>query len=398
MTTAETIRQAGPQYLALQKALSESEWSLTAYPQLTKSLKTAEAAVQTTRDNIRKFDKRSKDQLERFQHLKHHSVKRAWYRTTGKLEEKLQEEEKAWLKEYELVQAAKARCEEQEAEVKEAKKIYEQCETAKGIHEKSQAELNALLQRLFDGPTPSFPSEDVLEQSLTTARQQLDDIHMLAKRQQYITNSLQRAQQCLIGALQQLQSSIQFNTFDFFSHSGYIDWMIHSALAQARDLSTRAQFLVSEVRRIEPNVPHLGDIHIEQDNLVFNVIFDNIFTDLRVRQIIQDALVKIERAALSMQQEVLPEVLRQSKAVDAKVDTSQKEVRRLEKAMWNERSRIMTQVIEGDQGLQGETSQSGERDATFDPPPLISPIEDPQQEESTDEPPPPYTIQERSRR
>jgi hypothetical protein len=47
-----------------------------------------------------------------------------------------------------------------------------------------------------------------------------------------------------------------------FSRGGYADWMVHSSLAQARDLAARAQYLVTEVRRVEPNVPHLGDTHI----------------------------------------------------------------------------------------------------------------------------------------
>ena len=134
MTTAETIRNAGPQYLWLQKTLSESEWAVTALPQATKTLQATETAVKSTREKIRTFDQRSKNQLERLQGLKHHSVKRAWYKSTGKLDEKLEEEEKEWLRQYELVQGAKAKAEEQDKEVIEAKKIYDQCVEAKAAH------------------------------------------------------------------------------------------------------------------------------------------------------------------------------------------------------------------------------------------------------------------------
>ena len=398
MTTAEDIRNAGPRYLALQKALSESEWALAALPQITKRLQSAEASAQSTRENVRKFDKRSKDQHERLQSLKHSSVKRAWYRTTGKLEEKIEEEEKYWLKEYELVQAAKARGEEQEKEVEEAKRLYDQCVESKHIYERSQKDLNDLIEQLFAGPTPSFPSEDELEQSLMTTRQRLDDVNVLAKRQQYVTNSLQRALQCLVGALQALQSSLQMNTFDLFSRGGYADWMVHSALAQARDLAARAQFLVSEVRRIEPTTPHIGDINIEQDNLVFNIIFDNIFTDLRVRQIIQESLVKVQRAAYTLQNQILPDVVNTNQRAQTQIESCQKEVRRLEKAMWNERSRIMHLVIDGDPSIQGAQSTyqpgsqtSAQAPTVYEPPPPpISPIDDPM-ETTNDEPPPPYT-------
>jgi hypothetical protein len=396
MTTAETIRNAGPQYLWLQKTLSESEWAITALPQVTKTLEAAKTAVNSTREKIRTFDKRSKSQLERLQDLKHHSVKRAWYKSTGKLDEKLEEEEKEWLRQYELVQGAKAKAEEQDKEVTDAKKIYDQCVEAKAAHGKAQKDLNELLERLFAGPTPSFPKEDEYEQSLAATRQRLDDVNILVKRQTFVDNSLQRAHQCLLGALEALQSALQLNTYDMFSRGGYADWMVHSALAQARDLAARAQYLVSEVRRIEPTVPHLGDIRIEQDNLVFNVIFDNIFTDLRVRQVIQESFAKVQRATLTLQNTVLPQVRTQSQAVQTRLENCQKEVRRLEQAMWNERSRIMTEIVgSGTLGTGHEQSPSShsEEPTAYEPPP--PPVEfdtsGPDDDVPNDEAPPPYS-------
>ena len=416
MTTQETIRAAGPKYLALQRALSESEWSVSALPQITKRVSNADATAKQTQDNIRKFDKRSKDQLERLQHLQHGGVKRAWYRTQGKLEEKLKEEEKEWLREYELVQAAKAKGEEQQKEVEEARKLRDQVTHAKDVYEQSQKELNDLLHNLFDGPTPSYPSEDEIEQSLVSTRQRMDDISVLAKRQAFVLKTLQRAHECLLGSLQALQSSLQMNTFDMFSRGGYADWMVHSSLAQARDLAARAQYLVTEVRRVEPNVPHLGDIQIEQDNLVFNIIFDNIFTDLRVRQIIQQSLQKVYRATMILQQQVLPEQVNKTQAAEAKIESCQTEVRRMEQAMWNERSRIMTEVVVGSQEPppppidEPETripsqnpfrGESGAQSPTLyaPPPPPIEPLQRSDTAETIDEePPPPYSVEEAASR
>jgi hypothetical protein len=403
MATEQTIREAGPHYLSLQQTLSESEWAVAALPQVTKTHQAAETAAKSTKEQIRKFDKRSQNQLERFNNLKHHSVKRAWYRTTGKLEEKIEEEEKAWLKEYEQVQAVKAKGQEQDKEVDEARKIKDQCVRTKATFEKAQKDLKSLLEGLFDGPTPSFPSEDALEQSLAMARQRHDDINILAKRQTYITNSLQRAHQCLVGALQALQSSLQMNTYDMFSHGGYADWMVHSALGEARDLATRAQFLVNEVRRLEPSIPHLGDIHIEQDNLVFNIVFDNIFTDLRMRQIIQQSYSKIQRAVGVLQREVLPQVVNKTQSLQAQIESCATEVRRLEKAIWNERSRIMTEIV-GDSGHNVGSARSASAthqeprvyEAPPAPPETSGPpppsFDLPADEPSTDEPPPPYTL------
>ena len=388
MATAQTIKEAGPRYLALQQTLSETEWAYAALPEIQTRLRSAEEAAKRHQDDIRKFDVRSKDQLERFQNLKHHSVKRAWYKTTGKLEEKIKEEEKQWMKEYERVQAAKARGEEQSVEVEEARKIYNQCMQAKTRNERAKEDLKGLLEQLFAGPTPSYPTEDEYEQNLAQTRQRLDNIQMLAKREQYVTNSLQKAHRCLLAAVQELQSALQMNTFDMFSHGGYADWAVHSSLANARNLAAKAQFLVTEVRRIEPTIPHLGDIHIEQDNLVFNIVFDNIFTDLRMRQLIQQSYAKIHRAAILLQNTILPEVANRLQAVQARMRSCEAEIRRLEEATWNERVRIITQVI----GSRSTDQEQGSGESIFvlprEPPAELS-----LEIESNDEPPPPYSLE-----
>jgi len=153
MTTLETIRHAGPHYLWLQQTLSESEWAIAALPQATKTLQAAETAVKSTREKILTFDKRSKDQLGRLQNLKHHSVKRAWYKTTGQLEERLDAEEKEWLRQYELVQGAKAKAEEQDKEVADAKKG---CSLDRHLHFHRRMNMNSLLQRLGNDSTISI--------------------------------------------------------------------------------------------------------------------------------------------------------------------------------------------------------------------------------------------------
>lgn len=386
MATAETIRRAGPKYLALQQTLTETDWAATALPEIQKRLHEAEEAAKRLRADIQKFDHRSKDQLERFQNLKHHSVKRAWYRTTGKLEEKIQEEEKQWLKEYERVQAAKARGEEQDKEVEEARRIYTQCVRAKEANGRAKQALAALLEELFSGPTPSYPSEDEYEQNLAAARGRLDNIQILAKREQSVMGNLQKAHQCLLASLQELQRSLNMNTFDMFSQGGYADWAVHSSLANARNLAARADFLVSEVRRLDPSLPHIGDLHIQQENVVFNIIFDNIFTDLRMRQLIQESYQKVHRATILLQNTILPEAANRARGAQAQIESCEIEIRRLEKLTWNERVRIITEAI----GIgTGSQEQIGEQETSRGPREVTETLL--AEPEQNDEPPPPYS-------
>ena len=133
--------------------------------------------------------------------------------------------------------------------------------------------------------------------------------------------------------------------------------------------------------------------------MVFNILFDNIFTDLRVRQIIQESLDKLKRATLTLQNQVLPETVNKNELAQAQIEGCQKEVRRLENAMWNERSRIVHLVIDGDTGHV--QSGSPQQQNVYEPPnpPPVSPVDllDPT-ETTSDEPPPPYTPREPPRR
>jgi hypothetical protein len=392
MATPERIRNAGPQYLTLQKTLTESKWAVTELPIITQRVQNIEQRYKATQDNIAKFDKRSEKQHDRLGKLTHNSVKRAWFKTTGKLEEKIKEEEKEFMKQYELTQAAKAKGIEQESELNDARQFKQQCQDAKQKYDAAKKDLDALMEELFAGPTPAYPTEDVIEQNLVAKRQKLGDLTILSKRQTYILNALRKADACLLAGLQSLQSALQVNTIDMFTRSDFATMMAHSALAEARDLAARAQFIIQEVRRLDPNVPHLGDIHVEQDAFIFNMMFNNIFTDLRVQQIIQTSSAKLQTAAGIMEQQVLPVTLSLASAADANVKNCTKEVMRLENDMWRERVRIVSEVIGVD--MPQSSVDAGVRATTPLPPPPPPPEED--DDLASDEAPPPYTALSKS--
>jgi hypothetical protein len=344
MTTPERIRQAGAVYLSLEKTLTETEWAISALPQITKRLHNAETNRTATQESIQSFERNSQDQLERYQDLQHNNVKSFWYRSIGKLDKKIDEEEKAWLKKAEQVETAKARSDEQQREIASAKKIYDECVEAKRVYEETQQRLSTLLDSLFAGPTPAFPSEDTIEQQVTSTRNLLNDLQIQSIRQEQIVKFLKEANEYQLYSLQSLQSSLGLNTYDLFTHGNMANIMVHSRLAEARNCAARAQLLVQEAQKLDPHIPHLGDMQIEQENLVFQIVFDNIFTDMRVRQIIQQSYVKVEHATAVLQQEVLPEVVHKNKSLRAQLQSTHTEMRNLEMALWKERERIVSEV------------------------------------------------------
>jgi hypothetical protein len=383
MTTIQTIRNAGPEYLSLTSIVDDTSWCGSALPQIHQKLQQAQAASDRTQAEIRAFDDKSKYQLSRFNKLKHNGVKKAWYRSTGKLEEKLREEEVQWLKRFEEVQAAKARGEEQDKEVQELRASYRRCREAKETHDRAKRDLEQLIERLFAGPTPHFPREDELEQNLALGKQRLLEGQRVLKRQEYIRDMLAVAQKCLAASMAELQTSLQMNMYDIFSSNAYADIAVHSSLARARDFASKAQFYVSEVRKVDRYVPQLGNLQIEQDNFVFNIIFDNIFTDLRVRQIISESYAKIDRANKILVTNVLPDVVNKFNLLQTQEVLLRTEVATLEKEHWDECVRIMSEVV------------GREVPRTYDAPPTAPPrsvVESIPEDENSDEPPPPYSL------
>jgi predicted nucleic acid-binding Zn-ribbon protein len=108
MATCETIRNAGPKYLSLQKTLTEWKWAVAEHPAIAERVQNFDQRYKAMRADIANLDKRSKDQHDRLGKLTDNSVKRDWFKTTGKLGEKIKEKEKEFMKQDELVQSAKA--------------------------------------------------------------------------------------------------------------------------------------------------------------------------------------------------------------------------------------------------------------------------------------------------
>jgi hypothetical protein len=65
---------------------------------------------------------------------------------------------------------AEAKIAQTERDVEEAAKAQSQLEKAAQEHDEVRKEIDELYEKLFDGPTPGFPEEDVAEESFKTAK------------------------------------------------------------------------------------------------------------------------------------------------------------------------------------------------------------------------------------
>ncbi|CAF4325222.1 unnamed protein product, partial [Rotaria magnacalcarata] len=181
-------------------------------------------------------------------------------------------------------------------EVQSAEQHLKECQNAYEEYIKTKKELAALLDRLFSGATLSYPDEDAMEQQLQNEKEHLVTIQNYHRVITHAFELMQKAHQAFILCHRALDDALNMNTFDLFSDSSFADMAVSSYLAKARNASAQAQQFLNEARRLYPNMRHVGELHIKQDNLVFNILFDNIWTDMNMRKKIREASNRISSA------------------------------------------------------------------------------------------------------
>ncbi|CAF3953656.1 unnamed protein product [Rotaria sp. Silwood1] len=345
MSLEQQIQNESERFQALFNHLSDTQWSEAALPEVKLDLGALQMQARQTKDKINKFNATVDKEYKRLADIKGHGVRHVWYRVRGKLEQRLDEQEKTWLREFEKCKEEEQRLTVLQEQINSAQQHLHQCESAYEDYVKTKKELGELLEHYFFGVTPSYPDEDAMEQKL-----QMEKEHLIILQNQHriLTNTfelLQKANRALKVSLEALEDALNMNTFDLFSDSSFADMAVSSYLAKARNASAQAQQFVNEARRLYPSMPHIGDLHIKQDNLVFNVIFDNIFTDMSMRKKIREAIDRISRADAILAN-ILSAMKQKLDKCEADRHTASKNVKRMAAEHFSARIAIVKDIIQ----------------------------------------------------
>ncbi|CAF1320119.1 unnamed protein product [Rotaria magnacalcarata] len=325
MSLEQHIQEQRERFHILFDCLSDTQWSATAVPEAKSDLATCQTQARLTKARIDNFNVAVDKEYKRLASIKGHGIRHIWYRVRGKLEEHLDEQEKTWLREFEQCKEEEQRLVVLQEEVQSAEQHLKECQNAyeeyiktkkelaalldrlfsgatpsypdeDAMEQQTKKELAALLDRLFSGATPSYPDEDAMEQQLQNEKEHLVTIQTYHRVITHAFELMQKAHQALILCHRALDDALNMNTFDLFSDSSFADMAVSSYLAKARNASAQAQQFLNEARRLYPNMRHVGELHIKQDNLVFNILFDNIWTDMNMRKKIREASNRISSA------------------------------------------------------------------------------------------------------
>jgi len=193
----------------------------------------------------------------------------------------------------------------------------------------AHCEMDELYNQIFQGPTPEIPEEDGKENEVRTAENDFNIVQFLLSAEKQALTILLDAERFLKRALNDLGEAMDASTADLWGVGGtFAEMAESSALSRAQSHVSQVEMLISQAQRIQPAVGHIGGMQIAQQNFMTDVLFDNVFTDLNMRDKIRNSqcqllqgqrrLVEELNAADARQKRVQEEVDQSKKALDGK--------------------------------------------------------------------------------
>lgn len=345
MSLKQQIQHDTEQFRTLFDRFSATHWSVSALPEAEAHYSACQDQARLVQQAIDEFNAVAEKEHKNLIKVKGPGVKHAWYKIRGKLDQHLDEKEKLWLQHFERCKEEEQRLTVINEEINSAQTYLHQCQNAFEEYIKTKRALDDLLERFFSGTKSVYPAKDAIEEDLRRTQTHLimlQDDHRIFTNVCYL---LQNAHQALTACREALNKAMRMNTFDLFSDSSFADVAVNSHLAHARNMSIRAQQLINEIRRVYPNIPFIGNLHIQQDNLLFNIMFDNIWTDMNLRAMISDAYDRISRADAVLTN-VLFEMRQKLNECESDRDETSNDVKRLAAEHFNARIDIVKDIIE----------------------------------------------------
>lgn len=358
------IREAASRNTQLLKVLQETDH---AKPSLQEQIR----YVQDLEKDVANIDKRLK-QLEqkRAKELKDHEkyrdshIRRFAYKATGK-EDKFnaaaEKEEREYfdvLQEEHQANQLKANLAEQ---LDAANKVKRELEGVARRHDAAQQELDRLYHAIFSGPTPQFPEEDVKERQSDQKLQAYHEARTKFEAETHVVRLLNDAVPLIMGALRHIEMALQHSRVDMFGGGAMHDMMERHQLAQAEGMIQRARMQIQHARQASPLVGPMPPININHGNIMTDVFFDNIFTDMAFHDEIKRGRAEVQRFAMALKEQLQAAEGRQ-KSIKGQLKTRQMELEQARKELQEERGRAFERYA----SEQGGNTHGGDLPPAYD--------------------------------
>lgn len=164
-------------------------------------------------------------------------------------------------------------------------------------HDELQAELDAMYQFIFDGPTPGLPEEDAKEQVVRELQQNCNQISLKLEGEKHVVFLVTQLGNKLAEARKELAEAHNYSQLDMFGVVDmYSGFQKRNALERAESSIAQVRTLQEHVRNANPHVAELGPMNIASGSIMGDIVFDNIFSDMDMHDKIKQSEKQVDDA------------------------------------------------------------------------------------------------------
>lgn len=355
MSTFEArIREASDRNAALLRSLAETDYAPPALEEQQRFISDLEKELGGTEQHLKRLAGKRRSELKDHERYRDSNVRRFMYKATGQKEKFSQKAEKEEREYFEVLQA-----EHQATQLKNnlqeqlnaAVTVRADLEATARAHTNAQQELDHMYHDLFSGPTPQFPEEDAKERA---SNEKLSAYHDVRMRMETATNVIQLLSSALPlvqKALMHIRSALNHSRADLFGGGAMHDFIERQELAQTEMAIQQARNQVDRARRSNPSIPAMPPININHGDIMTDVLFDNIFTDMAFHEEIKRGQFEVIRFGDAVEKQLQAAQARQ-RDLTAELRRKETELENARQELQRERERAFERYA-GQQGTGG---------------------------------------------
>lgn len=345
----QQIQEASSKNTALLKTLTETDYAPPSLAQQEKYIKDLESDLQESESTIAKLETQRKRQLSEHEQYRDSHFKRFAYRMGGKSDEfdaKASKEERAYFDAIQQEHAAKEHKNALESYLAEARSKRDGLKKPAADNAKAQKELDDLYHSIFSGQTPAFPEEDLAEQEFTQAQEAYTTAQSNSSSEHTAVDLLVKARVQLRRARGHMTDAHSASTFDVLGGGMLTDMVERDSLSKAQDQMVSVTRLVKQAQQQSQAVQPLPETQIANGDMMGDVLFDNIFSDLRFHDQIKQSQGDVNRTMQELDGQI-GQARQRAEQLDKQLDEVGKKLKAARERLQKEREKAFEKASNG---------------------------------------------------
>lgn len=349
MSVEDKIKKASARNAELLAAIAETNNAEPTASEHDRSITSLEKEISISEKSKNLLEQKKTLTQANHERYRDSHVKRFFYKAAGKKEryhEKASEEEqKHFTVLSELHQIEKA-IEGLQVERENSLALKPDIDREAKRHRDAVAELDTLYNSIFGGPTPDFPQEDQVEQRCAQASKEFRELAQAETQERSAVTFLTKAARLAGSARMSMDSALDYSRADMFGGGMMMDAMERSHLGKADKAIYEARMLAARAKDASPIVAEMPPVNVNTGNIMSDVFFDNIFTDMAFHEEIKRAMGELQRLLDTMMRELDASRNRQAGLL-SQAQVAEQNLTNARQVLQTARSSIIEQVLTG---------------------------------------------------